>query len=100
MAYQRQTPVAMAYEDLAVSTAAVSFDATKAGDAEQVQFQIGTQTVRLRYDGTDPTSAAGLQLTTGVALYLLDGTKNVKQARFILDGAVTTAAIVRATFLS
>lgn len=98
--YQRQTLMAMAYEDLAVSTAAVGFDTTKAGNAEQVQFQVGTQPVRLRYDGTDPTSAAGFQLTATVALYTLDGTKNVQQARFILDGAITTAAAVRATFLS
>jgi len=100
MGHQRQTPVAMAYEDLAVSTAAVGFDATKAGNAELVQFQVGTQAVRLRYDGTDPTSAAGFQLTAGLALYTLDGTKNTQQAKFILDGAVTTAAVVRATFLS
>lgn len=100
MANQRQTPVAMAYEDLAVSTAAIAFDTTKAGNAEQVQFQVGEQTVRLRYDGTDPTSAAGLQLMAGVTLYTLDGTKNVQQARFILDGTITTAAAVRATFLS
>ncbi len=100
MANQRQTLVAMAYEDLAVSTAAVGFDATKAGNAEQVQFQVDVEPVRLRYDGIDPTSAAGFQLTTGVALYVLDGTKNVQQARFILDGAVTTSAEVRATFLS
>jgi hypothetical protein len=100
MANQRQALVATAYEDLAVSTAATPFDATKAGNAEQVQFQVGDQPVRLRYDGTDPTSAAGFQLTAGVALYTVDGTRNVLQARFILDGAVTTAAVVRATFLS
>lgn len=70
------------YQQLTVSTTAVSL--TVPDGADYAQIQCATTNVRWRDDGTAPTSSLGLQLLAGAEL-LYDA--NPKKIQFIRSGA-------------
>ncbi len=87
------------FEKITVSSTAVGFTASKITINQEGGFTkravkafvtVETNSVRIRMDGTDPTTALGHLLTAGDGL-LITGEQNISRARFIAaasDGAV------------
>jgi hypothetical protein len=89
-------------EALAVSTAAVPFTASKLVDTDNtkckaVEFTTD-QPLRVWFDGSTPTSTAGLKIPSG-GPYVISGAANVANALLILDSTKTGDATVHCVYM-
>ena len=99
VAYPKRAMLAgspVASQSLTVSTAAIAptgyTGSTAVGNNSVVVFDVQTANVRVRWDGTDPTSTVGHLLYVGSA-YTWD-VDQFNAAKFIRDSAATADAII------
>lgn len=94
----RQAGATIASQTLTVSTAAVSFTAFSIPETEEVVFDVVTQHVRVRWDGTDPTATVGHKLLAGMAYQWPVAMFNA--CKFIRDTTATADATIFASPLT
>lgn len=92
---------AFAFETITVAATAIGpTEATRAGDAsisaaQAAYITVETASIRLRYDGTDPTATVGHLVQAGETLRL-EGSGNIAALKMIRSG--TTSAAVSVTY--
>lgn len=94
--------IAFAYEAIAVSTVAIGFTAATFQPDNQLPARraiitVEDNVIRLRYDGTSPTSTEGHQVATGERFDVWD-LVNLRNLKMIQDSTAGGAADVKVTF--
>lgn len=72
-------------------------EATVAGKAKHAIFQVVGSPVRMRADGTAPTSTTGILLLPGDTVEYMDGASYagiIHNIKFILDSSTTTGGTI------
>ena len=77
--------IAFDFEPITVSTTAVELTATKYASAVRATITIETAKVRVRFDGTSPTSSVGHVVDTNSVINL-EGTKQISLFKVIREG--------------
>lgn len=87
------TRYAMGYEEITVASTAVGFTSAKYGSAKRARVQVSGGPVRVRVDGTDPTTEAGELFYPG-DIFIVAGSLS----SFSAIQAASDEAVLRVTY--
>jgi len=90
--YQFQKFEQIAVADSAVAFTSSTYTLTDGTLPSIVVFSVTTGNVRIRMDGTDPTTTVGTVYVKDLKPYELKGTANIQAAKMIRDGS--TSAVI------
>lgn len=94
----RSAGAVIASQTLTVSTASVSFTAFSTPETDEVVFDVVTSAVRVRWDGTAPTSTVGHKLLPGRSYQWK--VRMFNASKFIRDTTASSDATIFASPLS
>lgn len=81
-----QTPRRSTYQQITVSTTALTISTATTAGMDGCQIRVETDSVRYRQDATAPTSSVGMPLGAGDALHI-ERIQDVENTRFIRSGS-------------